>query len=160
LWLNIVAVRKQSVSQIVNEHWRKFGRNYYSRHDYEGLEVSTVNQLMDRLRERVKGLTGQEISGQKVILADDFSYSDPIDKSVSTHQGIRVGFADGSRLVFRLSGTGTVGATLRLYLERYEPANGNHDIKTQTALSRQIALAEELAGVKAGTGRGGPSVVT
>ncbi len=160
LWLNIVAARQQSVNQIVTEHWRKFGRNYYSRHDYEQVDTGQANQLMDKLAQRIKGLAGHEFSGQEIILADDFSYTDPIDKSVSTHQGIRVGFADGSRIVFRLSGTGTVGATLRLYLERYEPADGEHDIETQTALSRQIALAEELAGVKAGTGRSGPSVVT
>jgi len=160
LWLNILAVRRQSVKQIVNEHWQKYGRNYYSRHDYEELDIDKAGQLMDRLGERIRGMAGQQFCGHKIACAGDFSYSDPVDNSLSTGQGIRLGFADGSRIVFRLSGTGTVGATLRLYLERYEPPDGDHRQETQAALGEQIAMAEELAGIEAGVGRSRPSVIT
>ncbi|VAW16886.1 Phosphoglucomutase [hydrothermal vent metagenome] len=160
LWLNIVAKRKQGVKQIASGHWQKYGRNYYSRHDYEGLDNEQASQVMQKLRGKLDGLAGREFSGHKIAYADDFSYLDPVDGSVSSNQGIRIGFADGSRIVLRLSGTGTVGATLRLYLERYEPPGGDHDQDTQAALAPQIALAEELMAIRAGVGRQGPSVIT
>ncbi|HVW91229.1 MAG TPA: alpha-D-glucose phosphate-specific phosphoglucomutase [Devosia sp.] len=160
LWLNILAVRRQSVDAIVKDHWATYGRNYYTRHDYEEVDAGVANKLVDDLRAKLPELVGQEFGGLTVSYADDFAYHDPVDGSVSTKQGIRIGFADGSRIVLRLSGTGTVGATLRLYLERYEPAHGQHDLDTQAALGALIELAEQLAGIRARTGRSAPSVVT
>ncbi|MBI4047739.1 MAG: alpha-D-glucose phosphate-specific phosphoglucomutase [Devosia nanyangense] len=160
LWLNIIAARKQSVDQIVREHWKTYGRNYYTRHDFEEVDAAIANKLVDDLRAQLPGLVGKSFGNLKVSYADDFSYADPIDGSVSPKQGIRIGFEDGSRIVLRLSGTGTVGATLRLYVERYEPADGQHDLETQAALEPLIALAEQLAGIKARTGRQAPDVIT
>jgi phosphoglucomutase len=160
LWLNILAARGQSVDAIVREHWATYGRNYYTRHDYDEVDATAANQLMDALRAKLPGLKGQSLDGQEVVLADDFSYTDPIDSSVSGKQGVRIGLADGSRIVFRLSGTGTVGATLRIYLERYEPPNGQHDLDTQAALANLIILADRLAGIAERTGRSAPSVIT
>jgi phosphoglucomutase len=160
LWLNIIAARKQSVDQIVREHWKTYGRNYYTRHDFEEVDAAIANKLVDDLRAQLPGLVGKSFGNLKVSYADDFSYTDPIDGSVSPKQGIRIGFEDGSRIVLRLSGTGTVGATLRLYVERYEPADGQHDLETQAALEPLIALAEQLAGIKARTGRQAPDVIT
>jgi len=160
LWLNILAVRQQSVDAIVREHWAVYGRNYYTRHDYEEVDAAIANQLMDDLRGRLAGLKGQQLAGLEVAYADDFTYHDPVDGSTSAKQGIRIGFADGSRLVLRLSGTGTVGATLRVYLERYEPPDGQHDLDTQTALRPLIEIAEQLAGIRTRTGRAAPSVIT
>ncbi|CDP50867.1 Phosphoglucomutase [Devosia sp. DBB001] len=160
LWLNIIAARKQSVDQIVRQHWKTYGRNYYTRHDFEEVDAVIANKLVDDLRAQLPGLVGKSFGNLKVSYADDFSYTDPIDGSVSPKQGIRIGFEDGSRIVLRLSGTGTVGATLRLYVERYEPADGQHDLETQAALEPLIALAEQLAGIKARTGRQAPDVIT
>jgi phosphoglucomutase len=160
LWLNILAVRRQSVDTIVKDHWAVYGRNYYTRHDYEEVDAGVANKLVDDLRAALPGLNGRKFGGLTVSYADDFTYHDPVDGSVSGKQGIRVGFADGSRIVLRLSGTGTVGATLRLYLERYEPAHGQHDLDTQAALKPLIELAEQIAGIRARTGRAAPSVVT
>lgn len=160
LWLNILAQRKQSVDQIVREHWATYGRNYYTRHDYEEVDAARANGLVDALRARLPGLKGQLLDGLEVSYADDFSYADPVDGSVSSWQGIRIGFADGSRIVLRLSGTGTVGATLRVYIERYVAPDGPHDLETQAALAPLIALAEKLAGIKVGTGRDAPTVIT
>ena len=160
LWLNIVAVRQQSVDAIVREHWASYGRNYYTRHDYEEVDATVANRLMDDLRARLPALAGQVFEGLSVAYADDFTYHDPVDGSTSARQGIRIGFADGSRIVLRLSGTGTVGATLRVYLERYEPADGRHDLDTQAALQSLIEIAEQLAGIRARTGRASPSVIT
>ena len=160
LWLNILAVRKQSVEAIVAEHWQTYGRNYYTRHDYEAVDTAAANKLVDDLRARLPDLVGQEIEGYTVAYADDFTYHDPVDQSVATHQGLRIGFADGSRIVIRLSGTGTVGATLRLYIERYEPASGDHFQETQAALAPLIAIADKLAGIAQRTGRDAPSVIT
>lgn len=161
LWLNIVASRKQSVDQIVREHWATYGRNYYTRHDYEEVDAGIANQLVEDLRAKLPGLPGQTFGDDlQVAYADDFAYHDPVDGSTSAKQGIRIGFTDGSRIVLRLSGTGTVGATLRLYLERYEAADGRHDLDTQTALQSLIGLADELAGIKQRTGRREPSVIT
>ncbi|MBF0678888.1 MAG: alpha-D-glucose phosphate-specific phosphoglucomutase [Devosia sp.] len=160
LWLNILAVRKQGVDAIVREHWRTYGRNYYTRHDYEEVDAAIANSLVDDLRGRLASLPGQVLNGLEVAYADDFTYHDPVDGSTSAKQGVRIGSADGSRIVLRLSGTGTVGATLRLYLERYVPADGDHDQDTQVALEPLIALADDLAGIKARTGRPTPSVIT
>lgn len=161
LWLNIIAARAQSVDQIVREHWATYGRNYYTRHDYEEIDATVANQLVDALRAKLPGLQGQNFGEDlQVAYADDFSYHDPVDGSTSAKQGVRIGFTDGSRIVIRLSGTGTVGATLRLYLESYEAADGRHDLETQTALEALIALAEQLTGLRQRTGRQEPTVIT
>ena len=161
LWLNILAVRKQGVDDIVREHWRTYGRNYYTRHDYEEVDAAIANQLVDDLRAQLPSLPGKVFADDlQVAFADDFTYHDPVDGSTSAKQGIRIGFTDGSRIVLRLSGTGTVGATLRVYLERYEAADGRHDLDTQLALEALIGIAEQLAGIKERTGRTEPSVIT
>ena len=160
LWLNILAERGQSVDEIVRDHWRRYGRNYYTRHDYEDLDSATAQALVEDLRAKLPDLAGRSIGGRPVAYADDFSYTDPVDASVSENQGIRIGFADGSRIVLRLSGTGTVGATLRLYLERYEPADGQHDLDPQSALADLAAVADDIAGIRSRTGRDAPSVIT
>ena len=160
LWLNIIAARQQGVDMIVTDHWATYGRNYYTRHDYEEVDAGAANGLMDDLRARLPGLVGKSLEGRPVAYADDFTYHDPVDGSTSGKQGVRIGFADGSRIVVRLSGTGTVGATLRLYLERYEPPHGQHDLDTQAALAPLISIADSVAGIKARTGRDAPSVIT
>ncbi|MGD1805260.1 alpha-D-glucose phosphate-specific phosphoglucomutase [Dapis sp. BLCC M126] len=159
-WLNILAVRQESVEDIVKEHWKTYGRNYYSRHDYEGVESDKANTLMDNLRSLLPSLPGKQYGQYEVKYADDFSYTDPIDGSVSQKQGIRIGFTDGSRIVFRLSGTGTQGATLRLYVESYEADAAKQDQDTQEALSSLISLADEIAQIKNLTGREKPTVIT
>ena len=159
-WLNILAATGQSVEALVRAHWAKYGRNYYSRHDYEAIETTAANTLMTNLRAQLPTLAGQSFDGQRVAIADDFSYTDPIDGSVATKQGVRIIFDNGSRIVFRLSGTGTEGATLRVYLERYEPDVAGQSVPTQTALAPLIALAQQLARIHEHTGRGEPSVVT
>ena len=159
-WLNILAARQESVEDIVKEHWKIYGRNYYSRHDYEGVETDKANTLMDNLRSLLPSLPGKQYAQYEVKYADDFSYTDPVDGSVSQKQGIRIGFTDGSRIVFRLSGTGTQGATLRLYVESYEPDASKHDEDTQAALSALISLADEIAQIKNLTGREKPTVIT
>jgi phosphoglucomutase len=160
MWLNILAVRGESVQDIVTQHWQTYGRNYYSRHDYEGVDTDAANGLVDNLRQQLPTLPGKTFGALKVEKADDFAYHDPIDKSVSEHQGIRIMFEGGSRVVFRLSGTGTSGATLRVYIERYEPDSSRHNIETQEALADLIAAAETIADIRARTGRDAPSVIT
>jgi phosphoglucomutase len=160
LWLNVLAARQQSVDMIVGDHWATYGRNYYTRHDYDEVEAAPANALMDELRAKLPSLVGQSLEGRPVAYADDFTYHDPVDGSTSGKQGVRIGFTDGSRIVVRLSGTGTVGATLRLYLERYEPPHGQHDLDTQAALAPLISIADSVAGIKARTGRDAPSVIT
>lgn len=160
LWLNILAVRGQSVDAIVREHWATYGRNYYTRHDYDEVDAAAANALMDALRADLPSPERFAVNGMQVAYADDFTYHDPVDSSTSSKQGIRIGFTDGSRIVFRLSGTGTVGATLRVYLERYEPPHGQHDLDTQSALGPLIAVAEAVAGISRRTGRSAPSVIT
>ncbi|AFL53839.1 phosphoglucomutase [Sinorhizobium fredii] len=160
LWLNILAVRKESARDIVRQHWSAYGRNYYSRHDYEGVDSDAANGLIAALRDKLAGLPGKSFGALTVETADDFSYNDPVDKSVSKNQGIRILFEGGSRVVFRLSGTGTSGATLRVYIERFEPDPARHDLDTQEALADLIAVADELAEIKARTGRQEPSVIT
>ena len=159
-WLNILAVKGQSVEAIVKDHWATYGRNYYSRHDFEGVDKTVANELMDGLRSQLPTLKGQQLGSYTVAYADDFSYTDPIDNSVSQKQGIRIGFTDGSRIVFRLSGTGTKGATLRLYVENYEPDASKHNIDTQEALASLIQLADEVAKIKELTGFDQPTVIT
>ena len=159
-WLNILAATGQSVETLVRAHWAKFGRNFYSRHDYEAIESAAADSLMADLRAQLPALAGQSFGGQRVSIADDFSYTDPIDGSVATKQGVRIIFDSGSRIVFRLSGTGTEGATLRVYLERYEPDVANQNVPTQAALAPLIMLAQRLARIREHTGRSEPSVVT
>ena len=159
-WLNILAVKQQSVEDIVKEHWATYGRNYYSRHDYEAVESGPANQMMDTLRSALGSLPGKTFGSYEVAYADDFSYTDPVDSSVASKQGIRIGFTDGSCSIFRLSGTGTLGATIRLYVERYEPDASQHDQDTQAALADLIQLADEIAQLKAITGRDQPTVIT
>ena len=159
-WLNVLAVRGESVEAIVRGHWRRFGRNYYSRHDHEGVDSAAAQGLMAHLSASLAGLPGRDVGSSRVASADDFAYTDPVDGSVSSGQGIRIGFEDGSRIVFRLSGTGTEGATLRVYLERFESDPARHDTETQTALAGLIAAADALAGIRARTGRSTPTVVT
>jgi phosphoglucomutase len=159
-WLNLIAVRQQSVADIVREHWTIFGRDYYSRHDYEGMPSAIGDSIMNLLRGQLGQLVGQQWGDNKVAIADDFSYLDPVDGSVSPHQGIRIIFTNGSRIVFRLSGTGTEGATLRIYLERFEPDAKEHHHDPQEALSDLIELAEQLGEVRARSKMKAPTVIT
>jgi phosphoglucomutase len=160
LWLNILAVRGESVADIVGQHWAAYGRNYYSRHDYEGVDTDAANGLIANLRDKLPTLPGTKFGDLTVSAADDFSYHDPIDKSVSNNQGIRILFEGGSRVVFRLSGTGTSGATLRVYIERYEPDSTRHNIETQEALADLIVAAQSVADISGRTGRDAPTVIT
>jgi len=160
LWLNVLAVRQQSVKQIAHEHWATYGRNYYTRHDYEDIDSAVANGLMQALAARLPSLAGSLLEGRQVATADDFSYLDPVDGSLSKNQGLRVVFADGSRIVCRLSGTGTSGATLRVYIERFEANPSRHGLDTQAALADLVALADRLAGITERTGRAQPSVIT
>lgn len=160
LWLNILAVTGKPVMQIATEHWARFGRNYYARHDYEAIETAKANTLMAALEASLAGLPGQSFGPLTVAAADQFAYVDPVDGSESHRQGVRVMFACGSRIVFRLSGTGTEGATLRVYLERYEGPEGRLAEETPAMLADLIAAAEAIAGIAAHTGRTAPDVVT
>jgi phosphoglucomutase len=160
LWLNILAVRRESVAEIMAGHWARFGRNYYARHDYEGVESAAAEQLVSELRTALPGLPAQEIAGLTVTAADEFEYLDPVDGSISRGQGLRVQFAGGARIVFRLSGTGTSGATLRVYLERYEGPDGVLDLETSAALADLVAAADSIAGIARHTGRDAPTVIT
>ncbi len=160
LWLNILAARGASVDAIARDHWATYGRNYYARHDYEGVETERADALMAELRGKLDTLAGVQVSGLTIAGADDFAYTDPTDGSVSRNQGVRILFEGGSRVVFRLSGTGTTGATLRVYLERYEPASGDLDRETGDMLADIVAAADEIAGITRHTGRTAPDVVT
>lgn len=160
MWLNILAIRRQSVAEIVAEHWQAYGRNYYTRHDYEEVDSAAADALMADLRARLETLPGTVINGLTVERADDFAYRDPVDGSVTTKQGIRVFFDDGSRIVYRLSGTGTAGATLRIYLERFEPDAARHDLDTQDALAGLVQIARDLPDIEGRTGRSAPTVIT
>ncbi|MEH3037641.1 MAG: alpha-D-glucose phosphate-specific phosphoglucomutase [Sphingomonas adhaesiva] len=160
LWLNILAATGKSVDTIAREHWARFGRNYYARHDYEGVDSAAADTLMAGLRGQLAELPGRSFGALTVAAADDFAYEDPTDGSVSRHQGVRVLFAGGSRVVFRLSGTGTSGATLRVYLERYEPAGGDLDADTGVMLAEIVAAADAIAGIAQHTGRTEPDVIT
>ncbi len=160
MWLNILAETGSSVNDLLTSHWRTYGRNYYSRHDYEAVDAGAANELMAALRAKISELPGEQLGDEVVELADDFSYSDPVDGSVASAQGIRVIFESGSRVVYRLSGTGTEGATLRVYIERYVPGPDGLDEDTQEALAPLIAIAGELAEITARTGRDAPSVIS
>jgi phosphoglucomutase len=159
-WLNILAQRRISVLDLMREHWRTYGRNYYTRHDYEAIDLTAAKGLMAALVDATKTLPGKSFSAHKVEAADDFAYHDPVDGSDAADQGIRVMFEGGARIVYRLSGTGTVGATLRVYIEHYEPPSGKLDQDTQAALSDLIALSRSLAEIEKRTGRKEPTVIT
>lgn len=159
-WLNILAVRRQSVETIVREHWASYGRNFYSRHDYENLPAELSQHLIEDLREQLPKLQGKQLGQRQIVLADDFSYVDPIDHSKAAGQGIRLCFEDGARIIYRLSGTGTEGATLRVYLEAFEPDPARHRQDTQAALADLIEVADHLAQIQQRTERTQPSVIT
>ena len=159
-WLNILAVRRQSVEEIVFEHWARFGRNVYSRYDYEGLLSDAAQDVMSHVQDNFSQLTGASFGKYTVKLCDDFSYTDPVDGSVSTKQGVRIIFTDGSRIIFRLSGTGTEGATLRIYLEAYDADVANHHLDAQVALADLVLIALEISQLKQRTGKEKPTVIT
>ncbi|APB34812.1 phosphoglucomutase [Gloeomargarita lithophora Alchichica-D10] len=159
-WLNILAVTEKSVAELVTNHWREYGRNYYSRHDYEGVDSGRANQMIQKLRAKLATLPHQKLGNYTVQYADDFSYQDPIDGSVSEQQGIRIGFTDGSRLIYRLSGTGTQGATVRVYMEQYEPEGNKQGLDAQVALAELIQIADQVAGLRETTGMERPTVIT
>ncbi len=156
MWLNILARRKQSVQAIVQDHWAQYGRNFYTRHDYEEVDLAGANSLMDGLRAALPSLKGKN----GIVLADDFAYDDPVDKSHTDKQGIRLIFDNGSRIIYRLSGTGTAGATLRVYIEKYEPNVARHNDDTQATLADLIALSRSIASIEKFTGRTAPTVIT
>ena len=159
-WLNILAERQQSVSAIVNDHWQQYGRNYYTRHDYEAIPSDIAEKIMSDVESHFPTLVGQTLANRVVSYADNFSYLDPVDHSISDKQGLRIGFDDGARLIYRLSGTGTEGATLRVYIESYQSDSTQLNIDTQTALADLIAVADDLAEITARTGRSAPTVIT
>lgn len=159
-WLNILAIKRQSIEQIVKRHWLQFGRNVYSRHDYEDLPLDAANGVIHYLRDNFTTITGKTFGQYTIQTCDDFSYTDSIDGSISTQQGLRILFTDGSRIVFRLSGTGTSGATLRIYLEAFEPDTNKHDLDAQTLLAEMIQIAMQISELKQRTGRDKPTVIT
>jgi len=159
-WLNLLAVERRPVAEVLRDHWRRFGRHYYTRHDYEGIDNAAAQALMEQLRRLMHGLEGECYGTHQVGHADDFRYVDPIDGSVSEHQGIRFLFEDGSRIVYRLSGTGTVGATLRVYIERHETRPERLEDDTQQALAELIRASRTIADIAYHTGRETPDVVT
>ena len=159
-WLNILAKRSEPVEQIVRSHWREFGRNYYTRHDYEEVPSDAARAVMSRVRDQLATLPGTTVAGRRVRTADDFAYRDPVDASVSEHQGLRIIFDDGARIIYRLSGTGTSGATLRVYIESVEPDAGHHDLDAQVALRALIEASLQLSGLRDLTGRAEPTVIT
>lgn len=160
MWLNIVAARGESVRDIVHAHWHEYGRHYYARYDYEAVETDKAEAVMDTVREQLDQLPGRVFHGETVAKADSFTYHDPVDNSVSENQGLRVIFQSGSRIVLRLSGTGTVGATLRLYLEKYEPSNGALFQDTQEKLADMLDIAQTIAGIARLTGRTEPTSIS
>ena len=160
LWLNILAVSRVSVAQLAREHWQRFGQNYYARHDFEGVEQDSADALMSELTGSLSALPGKTFGQLVVTHADSFAYTDPVDSSVSENQGVRILFDGGSRVVFRLSGTGTEGATLRVYLERYEPPSGRLGEDTSAMLAELVAAADDIAGIARHTGRSAPDVIT
>ena len=159
-WLNILAKRREPVAQIMAEHWSRFGRHYYSRHDYEAIASDAAHRLYNRVKEMLPALVGQSFAGRSIATADDFAYTDPVDGSLTTGQGLRLLLDDGSRVVLRLSGTGTQGATLRVYLESYVPPSGNLDQDPQAALADLISAIDQLAEIRVRTGMERPTVIT
>ncbi|BAQ44216.1 MULTISPECIES: alpha-D-glucose phosphate-specific phosphoglucomutase [Methylobacterium] len=158
LWLNLLAATGKPADQVVRDHWATYGRDYYARHDYEEVESAAAEGLMSALRDKLAGLPGRSFGGLTVEAADDFAYTDPVDGSVTARQGVRILFREDARVVFRLSGTGTVGATLRVYLERF--SKDRLDAPTAEMLAPVVAAAEAIAGIVQHTGRTEPSVVT
>lgn len=159
-WLNIIAAKKQGVEAILLAHWREFGRNVYSRHDYESIPADAANGVIAHIKSQFTTLPNQRFGRYTVKSCDDFSYLDPIDGSVSSNQGTRILFTDGSRIVFRLSGTGTEGATLRIYLEAFEPDTAKHYLDAQVALAEMIQIALQISQLVERTGRTAPTVIT
>jgi phosphoglucomutase len=159
-WLNVIAVKQMSVEAILKAHWLEYGRNVYSRHDYESIPTEAANSVIAHIKSQFTSLPNQVFGNYRVQLCDDFSYHDPIDGSVSNNQGIRILFTDGSRIVFRLSGTGTEGATLRIYLEAYEPDSSKHHLDAQVALAEMIQIALQISQLVEKTGRTTPTVIT
>ncbi len=159
-WLNIIAKRKLSVENIALDHWATYGRNFYSRHDYEGVDSAAATELMAHIKNNFASIKGQTFGNYQVSECDDFSYTDPIDQSVSENQGIRILFSDGSRIIFRLSGTGTEGATIRIYLESYEKNQSKHALDAQEGLAELIQIAHQLSEIEERTGRNKPTVIT
>lgn len=159
-WLNILASRQQTVEEILQAHWLEFGRNYYSRHDFEAVDSSSAKQLMSELNDKLTSLEGQRFGNYTVEYADNFSYTDPVDHSISKNQGVRIGFVNGARIIIRLSGTGTDGATLRLYIEEYQSDSDKLNQEPQQALADLIVLADQIAGIEKFTGRTKPTVIT
>jgi phosphoglucomutase len=159
-WLNVLAVRRQPVETVVREHWARFGRNVYSRHDYEEIPTEAAQGIMQHLHDSFGTLSGASFGKHQVLFCDDFCYTDPVDGSISQGQGVRIGFVDGSRIVFRLSGTGTQGATLRIYLEAYEADVSRHHLDAQKALADLIAIAMQVSELKQRSGRDQPTVIT
>jgi len=159
-WLNLIAVKKQPVSEIVENHWLQYGRDYFTRHDYEAVDSANAHEMISQLKAKISALPGQEILGVKVTSADDFEYIDPVDNSRTTAQGVRIYLGNGGRIVFRLSGTGTQGATFRVYLDCFQQDSALLAQETQQALSELIQIAESVAGIKQFTGRTQPDVIT
>lgn len=159
-WLNIIAAKKMGVEAILKAHWLEYGRNVYSRHDYEAIPTEAANSVIAHIKSQFSSLPNQKFGHYTVKLCDDFSYHDSIDRSVSNNQGIRILFTDGSRIVFRLSGTGTEGATLRIYLEAYEPDSTKHHLDAQVALAEMIQIALQISQLIEKTGRIAPTVIT
>ncbi|EPX76098.1 alpha-D-glucose phosphate-specific phosphoglucomutase [Salipiger mucosus] len=159
-WLNILAEKRQSVAELMAAHWREYGRNYYSRHDYEDVDSAAANELMDNLRGELPVLAGHSYGALKVRDADEFAYDDPVDGSRAEGQGLRIWFEGGDRAVLRLSGTGTSGATLRVYLEALETDPDKMDRDPQEALAPVISAVDEIAGIRKRTGRDAPDVIT
>ncbi|HAF00889.1 MAG TPA: alpha-D-glucose phosphate-specific phosphoglucomutase, partial [Methylophilaceae bacterium] len=159
-WLNILAAKKQSVEAIVKAHWAEYGRNVYSRHDYEGIPTEQAQAVMSHIKDSFDLLTNQSFGRYQIDVCDDFSYIDPVDGSVSKGQGLRLLFKCGSRVVFRLSGTGTEGATIRIYLEAYEPDISQHNLDAQVALAEMIQIAMQVSQLVEKTGRVNPTVIT
>ena len=159
-WLQILAERRCSVAEIMAEHWKRFGRHYYSRHDYEAVPSDAAHGLYDRLEGMLPGLIGQSLAGRSISGADNFSYTDPVDGSVTKGQGLRILLEDGSRVVVRLSGTGTKGATIRVYLESYVPSTGDLNQDPQIALADMISGINALAEIQERTGMDRPTVIT
>ena len=158
-WLNILAARGESVETIVRGHWAKYGRDYYTRHDFEEIDSKLADDLIGALKEKLPSLPGGTVQGLEIESAEDFSYVDPVDGSVSKHQGVKILLGGTSRIVYRLSGTGTTGATLRIYVERFEADAARHNEDTQQALASVIAAAYELADIKGRLGVS-PTAVT
>ncbi len=159
-WLNIIARRKLSVKEIAMDHWATYGRNFYSRHDYEEVDSNAAENLMSNIKLKLATLKGQTFGNYHIEDCDDFSYTDPVDQSISTNQGIRILFSDGSRIIFRLSGTGTEGATIRIYLESYEQERSKHTLDAQQALAELIKIAKDISEIEKHTGLSAPTVIT